>query len=440
MGNDVSGMPYYHEQFGAFAAQQTQGNSARNGPPPASSRLLAKLSPINITADDLLEVTNKECVVCLGEQLIGDPAAKLPCGHLFHVGCIQQWLERHCTCPVCRYELETDDSEYERSRKSRMQQRKQRYRLDELQKKPISVLKDIMNQFSISSAGCVDKRDLIDRLIGSDKIEIVEGAPAAEFSYSELHKKGIPELREIMLSYGISHEGALEKRDLIDRLVNSGRVVVVASTVQEEVLGCDDYSSVTYETKESSAYLDRAENAHKKNTKTDLEGSVEDRTSNEPDFVFTAEDNSGPRIKGQLIDERIEEHAAIRTQLMKKGIRELCGILDSLGISSNGAVEKEELVKRIIESGRYSELFVGTPESLSVGKNASEPYGAQMKPKPNDYPANAQSYADGVSSFGLMSVKELRSVCSALGVNIVGCLDKSDIYDRLKAGGHISER
>lgn len=437
MGNDVSGMPFYNDQFGAFAAQQAQGSSARNGPPPASSRLLAKLIPITVTADDLLEVTNKECVVCLGEQLIGDPAAKLPCGHLFHVGCVQQWLERHCTCPVCRYELETDDSEYEKSRKSRMKQRKQRYRLDELQKKSISSLKEIMNQFSISSAGCIDKRDLIDRLIGSEKIEIVEGAPAVEYRYSELIEKGITELREIMLSYGISHEGALEKRELIDRLVNSGRVIVVASSEEEErVLGCDDYSSVVYEAKESSFFtVDSADKGLESTSKSQIcKEDVSESISHISD-----KDSANPSIEVRLADVGIDYHSAIRSQLKLKGIRELRNILDSFGISANGVVEKEELVVRIIESGKYLEPAVTFPEYVSAERTSHDSGSAQMKSEPNDYPYYERDNTSETSSFGHMSVKELRSVCSALGVNIIGCLDKSDIFDRLKAAGHISD-
>ena len=38
-------------------------------------------------------------------------AIRLPCGHEFHLNCIDEWLKRDHRCPVCRYELPTTEEE-----------------------------------------------------------------------------------------------------------------------------------------------------------------------------------------------------------------------------------------------------------------------------------------------------------------------------------------
>jgi hypothetical protein len=65
---------------------------------------------------------SKDCVVCCEKLDVGDTVMQLPdCGHIFHSDCALAWLVSHNTCPYCRWELPTDDPEYERER--RRQQR-----------------------------------------------------------------------------------------------------------------------------------------------------------------------------------------------------------------------------------------------------------------------------------------------------------------------------
>jgi hypothetical protein len=43
------------------------------------------------------------CAVCLADYADGDELRRLPgCRHVFHRGCVDQWLRRRPTCPVCR--------------------------------------------------------------------------------------------------------------------------------------------------------------------------------------------------------------------------------------------------------------------------------------------------------------------------------------------------
>jgi hypothetical protein len=48
------------------------------------------------------------CPVCLVDYEIGDKAKFVPCGHIFHPECLDPWLKKNNTCPVCRHELPED--------------------------------------------------------------------------------------------------------------------------------------------------------------------------------------------------------------------------------------------------------------------------------------------------------------------------------------------
>ena len=41
------------------------------------------------------------CVICMGEFKIGDALRFLPCVHIYHKECIDDWLMRSFTCPSC---------------------------------------------------------------------------------------------------------------------------------------------------------------------------------------------------------------------------------------------------------------------------------------------------------------------------------------------------
>ncbi|KAK1409720.1 hypothetical protein QVD17_36249 [Tagetes erecta] len=46
---------------------------------------------------------DSSCAICLGDYKEADVVRLLPvCGHLYHVGCIDTWLNAHPTCPMCR--------------------------------------------------------------------------------------------------------------------------------------------------------------------------------------------------------------------------------------------------------------------------------------------------------------------------------------------------
>eukprot|EP00850_Spirogloea_muscicola_P017238 SM000146S00958 [mRNA] locus=s146:101748:103347:- [translate_table: standard] len=53
-------------------------------------------------------VEEPQCPVCLSDYQPSEQLRQLPaCRHVFHVECIDAWLEHHTTCPICRTSLLT---------------------------------------------------------------------------------------------------------------------------------------------------------------------------------------------------------------------------------------------------------------------------------------------------------------------------------------------
>ncbi|XP_057767309.1 RING-H2 finger protein ATL43-like [Salvia miltiorrhiza] len=51
-----------------------------------------------------------ECAVCLTRFEAEEVLRLLPkCKHAFHVECVDTWLDRHSTCPLCRYRVRPED-------------------------------------------------------------------------------------------------------------------------------------------------------------------------------------------------------------------------------------------------------------------------------------------------------------------------------------------
>ena len=89
--------------------------------PPASVDAICDLLPLRLRA---IPNGNDSCLICSDHYECGsDVVCSLPCGHIYHYNCIGDWLGRNCTCPVCRYELPTDDPTFEHGREMRMKDR-----------------------------------------------------------------------------------------------------------------------------------------------------------------------------------------------------------------------------------------------------------------------------------------------------------------------------
>lgn len=95
-----------------------QTESALKGSPPAAKSVVENLVSVVLTKDYVKE-NNVVCAVCEDEIGVEERATRLPCSHHYHGECIVPWLNLRNTCPVCRFELPTDDADYERRKERR---------------------------------------------------------------------------------------------------------------------------------------------------------------------------------------------------------------------------------------------------------------------------------------------------------------------------------
>lgn len=125
----LSMMETFFENLSGFSgfyleAMDPNNNNNGAGPPPASDAAIASLLQAPLTRKELALLHNKMCSVCCEALQVKQVVSRLPCGHFYHPQCVEPWLQRHCTCPACRYELPTDDEDFEEGRMERMKTRK----------------------------------------------------------------------------------------------------------------------------------------------------------------------------------------------------------------------------------------------------------------------------------------------------------------------------
>jgi len=169
---------YLHER-GVIEEVLNEASEGAKAPPPASKRAVLQLPTITVAVEDLQDESNRTCCICLEIHCPGGRVKRLPCAHIFHQTCIRQWLGNTCTCPVCRFELETSDAEYELERFYRMVDRKPRIHGYELERMTVSEIQTFFQQNEIrfpdlpGDSPSDQKEILINIISESDKVDLI---------------------------------------------------------------------------------------------------------------------------------------------------------------------------------------------------------------------------------------------------------------------------
>ncbi|KAG7589471.1 Zinc finger RING-type [Arabidopsis suecica] len=72
---------------------------------PITNNLSPKLEQLfpSLEREEIYSVANEEdvCPTCFYEYIDENPKIVLQCGHIFHLACIYEWMERSKVCPFC---------------------------------------------------------------------------------------------------------------------------------------------------------------------------------------------------------------------------------------------------------------------------------------------------------------------------------------------------
>ncbi|KAJ9183903.1 hypothetical protein P3X46_007702 [Hevea brasiliensis] len=67
------------------------------------SNFAHQISESESLVDDMLTVVSDDvCSVCMEGFQSGVGGKRVPCGHVYHAGCISSWLSNCNSCPLCR--------------------------------------------------------------------------------------------------------------------------------------------------------------------------------------------------------------------------------------------------------------------------------------------------------------------------------------------------
>ncbi len=333
-----------------------------------------------------------------------------------HHECVTEWLQKHCTCPICRYELPTNNPIYEAARKERMKMRKPRFAQYELERMKISELIDLCrNKIGMAeniSGNGYTKEEVIDLIVKSGKVDIIASPPPMELkNVGILRGMGVGKLKRTMLEAGVFFDSrdVIEKEDMVQIFINSGRVVFE----EEDEYGKEETAERNEEDKEDKKYDEQGDNRfygrqdEVKRARLDEDGSSCSRPG------------SGSDSQHKLDDDLVED-SSIKSSSDQQSL-------------NNDAINLFPPEDEAIELETAMSIDAEHPDSIGGEQSAS---GSALATSTTTPPAAAASSATSYSFYesadiSTRSVGELRQLGRALGVDLSNCLEKREMIQRI---------
>ncbi|KAL6136477.1 hypothetical protein ACLB2K_061772 [Fragaria x ananassa] len=113
-GQPITVLPAVRINF-QFELEHTNMGCNNNRGPLAVQASIDAMAKVEVTS----EAGPSECSICLEGLKVGCEAKEMPiCKHRFHSVCIETWLLRHASCPLCRSTMPILEEDQDNDRNS----------------------------------------------------------------------------------------------------------------------------------------------------------------------------------------------------------------------------------------------------------------------------------------------------------------------------------
>lgn len=152
-----------------------------------------------------------DCCICLDSFKQGDTAKRMPCLHCFHENCLMPWLRQKSTCPVCRAALEANDNVNEPGDVDAGGENG----TGAVPRRAESFQQTVLNGFQY----VLDKVKFFLEPLPTTIDPPSNGWNNSRVDREALSTMSIRDLRNVAQERGISLQGVVEKREIVDRLL-----------------------------------------------------------------------------------------------------------------------------------------------------------------------------------------------------------------------------
>lgn len=415
---DWAGQRAHAPQFQQAMDPQTGGN---RGAPPASLKALRQLPIVKVAPEDLVDENNRECCICLEENHLKDRVMRLPCAHIFHHRCIVDWLTKHCTCPVCRYELPTDDPQYEKSRKARMKSRKPRIHKYVLERMPYHELQEMARELKIRWPRKIKgKADILDAFEQSGRIEIIAAPEPVEYALKELRAMGVSRLRRAMEEAGVFFDpiDVVEKEDMVQIFCNSGRLVLRPDTPTESA-EYEDKKASAADSLRSSWEQQNVAPSHGRSMRAGASGGIIVETVEEDDTDVIFPDREDATAMFENLEPILNPDRAVVEERPAQ-VSQVASVEDVTmnDVDSNPAIS--------LPDDPSPDEQISAPNEQAIEEDV------ELEPaSPNNSVSTDAAIAADYARYDDASISELRDAAQRLNVDLSRCIERSEMVEKL---------